>query len=74
MFVKRATGACVLERTEPPLHPGDVVRSVAWEEMTPPHAVAWLEANGYTAIPATLHRAAKTGKGAKRDAPKKRKR
>jgi hypothetical protein len=72
LFVKRATGACVLERTDPPLHPKDVVRSVGWEEITPTRAVAWLEANGYTAIPATLHRAAKTGKGAKRDAPKKR--
>lgn len=74
LWVKRATGACVLERTAPPLQPGDVVRSVSWEELPARDAVAWLEANGYTAIPATLHRAAKTGKGAKREPPKKRNR
>lgn len=68
LWVKRETGACVLERIDVP--PGlGVVSLVSWHELTPERGVEWLEANGYTAIPATLHRLARTRKGAKRDAP-----
>lgn len=72
LFVKRSTGACVLERARP-AEP-NCVPGVEWEELAPRAAVAWLESNGYTAIPATLHRLARNAKGAKRDPRKKPKR
>jgi hypothetical protein len=67
LWVKRSTGQCVLERFDPP--PLDYVR---WEDMPPQRAVEWLHANGYRAIPATLHRLARTG--GTDDAPRKRRR
>jgi hypothetical protein len=74
LWVKRATGACVLERVLPPSNPKDRVGTVAWQEMTPRQAVDWLEAHGYRAIPATLHRLARTGKGATDEPPKRKRR
>ena len=60
LWVKRANGKCFLERVAEPL-PGSVVRSFSWEEITPRRAVEWLATNNYAAIPATLHRLARTG-------------
>lgn len=70
LWVKRANGACVLERTDPKRQPWDNVRPVGWQDMTAPRAVEWLQANGYTFIPATLlRRARKEETGGKRDTP-----
>lgn len=71
LWVNRSSGACMLERTDPPLHPRDVARYVSMDEMTPQRGVEWLAENGYTAIPATLHRMARTG--ATNNAPRKKK-
>lgn len=59
LWVKRATGACVLERTITAAR--NMVPTVEWEEIKPRAAVEWLHANGYRAVPATLHRLARLG-------------
>lgn len=69
LWVKRATGACVLELVEPP--PMNYVR---WEEIKPRAAVEWLHANGYRALPATLHRLARLGATDERPRKRPRKR
>jgi hypothetical protein len=60
LWVKRANGACLLERVGPNA-PHDKVANVEWADITPARAVEWLTANGYRAIPATLHRLARNG-------------
>lgn len=69
LWVTRSTGMCVLERDTPDADAVQVTPDFWWQKLTPERGVEWLLANGYTAIPATLHRLARTGKGAKRDAP-----
>lgn len=64
LWVKRDTGACVLEVIRPPSPPG-MVRMVDWVDVTPRRAVDWLAEHGYRAIPATLHQRLRAGgKGA----------
>jgi hypothetical protein len=69
LWVTRATGECLLEFNGTPKR-GSPWTRVEWKKISPQRAVDWLEANGYRAIPATLHRLAR--KGAQRERPRKR--
>ena len=69
LWVKRDTGKAMLEI----VHALQMnVIPVEWRELTPRDAVEWLTANGYTAIPATLHRLNRLG--GDNESPSKRKR
>ncbi len=69
LWVARATGRCVVEIVEPKAGPRDIDH-YRLEDMTPAAAADWLIANGYGAVPATLHVArAKRGKSERRPRP-----
>jgi hypothetical protein len=66
LWVHRTTGAAMLEvETTPgnvkPRDVGHVQRTHEWRKLSARRAVEWLAANGYRAIPATLHRVARIG-------------
>jgi hypothetical protein len=65
LWVHRTTGAAMMETdTTPPVAPrtvGGTLRTHTLERLSSRRAVAWLAANGYRAIPATLHRVARLG-------------
>lgn len=66
LWVHRTTGAAMLEvETTPgnvkPRDVGHVQRTHEWRKLSARRAVEWLAANGYKAIPATLHRVARLG-------------
>jgi hypothetical protein len=66
LWVHRTTGAAMLEvETTPgnvkPRDVGHVQRTHEWRKLSARRAVEWLAANGYRAIPATLHRVARLG-------------
>ena len=66
LWVHRTTGAAMLEvETTPgnvkPRDGGHVQRTHEWRKLSARRAVEWLAANGYRAIPATLHRVARMG-------------
>jgi len=66
LWVHRETGSAMLER------PGTKPGTVDVRRLTAPQAVEWLAEHGYQAVPATLHRLARTGKGATVERPRKR--
>jgi len=65
LWVHRKTGAAMMETdTTPPVAPrtvGGTLRTHTLERLSSRRAVAWMAANGYRAIPATLHRVARLG-------------
>ena len=73
LWVERSTGRTVLEVVHPP-RPGEIVRYADTKEIPAADAVAWMLANGYRLIPATLHRLARTGSKGAADETRPRKR
>jgi hypothetical protein len=66
LWVHRKTGAAMLEvETTPtkvkPSEAGHLQRTHEWRKLSARRAVEWMAANGYRAIPATLHRVARLG-------------
>jgi hypothetical protein len=60
LWVKRANGACLLERQHPEPE-GSKIANFEWVDISARDAVAWLADNGYRAVPATLLRRARNG-------------